>query len=54
MLCGIKLVIFAFLCDKLVMSAALSNAFVVDIHYLITVLESLCAIINEVLPTRSL
>lgn len=56
MLCGIKLVILAFLCDKLVMSAALGNAFVVDIHYLIAVLivESLCAIINDVLPTRSL
>ena len=40
MLCGIKLVIFAFLCDKLVMSAALGNAFVVDIHYLIAVFDS--------------
>lgn len=40
MLGGIKLVILAFLCDKLVMSAALGNAFVVDIHYLIAVFDS--------------
>ena len=40
MLSGIKLVILAFLCDKLVMSAALGNDFVVDIHYLIAVFDS--------------
>ena len=40
MLCGVELVVFAFLCDKFVMCATLCNALVVDIHYLIAVFDS--------------